>query len=351
MTEDMLTVIIPVYCTPKELFRDCMRSILSNHFSNLEVIVVDDGSGEEYQEFLRSYISDSRVRLFFNSHRGPSAARNTGIQAAQGKWVAFADSDDYVCMDTLSRILRDISCFTGDVILFGGGRDNNGAIRTNTTFLKEQYNYGEKMEDKLLIMGSALSAGILPRGYYQSFTYGSPCSKLFNRNFLIENDLLFDEEVKFAEDVLLLMQVYLYAEEIYYYNWYFYTYVNNPQSSTVKYRPGVSDDMKVFFRKMETFLSVNSLDGKLEKPFYVRAEIEAMRCRRMEYMHPDNSDPDRKRRYNAFIREEPFRTALKKHYLYGKRIIPRIRRYLLFHNLYFIYDFSRKIYHMGDRKK
>ena len=351
MASDLITIIIPFYCTPPSLFRKCMNSILSDNCLNMEVLVVDDGSPREYQDLLQSFTGDTRVRLICGQHRGVSAARNTGIREAKGKWIAFVDSDDYVCTETLERIADHISGFSGDVILFGGGRDHFGLVTVNNnSFLQEGYDYGTKLEDKLLIMESALSAGILPEGYYQSFSFGAAYAKLFNRDFMLNNHLLFDEEVKFAEDVLLLLRIYLHAHSIYYYDWYLYSYVNNDMSVTNKFRPGISDDMEVFFQRMREFLDENQLDQVLEKPFYVRAEFEEVRSRKLEFMHPSNRNRNRKRKYREFVRKEPFRTALKKKYIYGKNLRMRISWILRRHNLGNVDTFIRKLHHKGDRK-
>ena len=312
---DLITVVIPFYKTDKNLFFRCISSILVEGALNVEAIIVDDGSGLEYHDFLESFTRDQRVRVIFNEHKGVSAARNTGLRAACGRWIAFVDSDDYVDTRTWKRILDDQSVFKDDVVLFGGGRDRYGTVRLHTTFLKEQYNYGKKNEDKLRIMESALTAGSLPRGYYQSFSLGSPCSKLYDVDFLRAHKLQFDEEVAFSEDVLFLIQVYAQAGSIHYYDWPLYIYVNNVQSSTKKYRPGLSEDMKVFFRKMEDVLKKQGLYDALEVPFFIRAEIEGTRSMILEFMNPQNTDPNRYRKYRAFIRQEPFRTAFRRRYL------------------------------------
>ena len=275
------------------------------------------------QEFLRS-ISDKRVRVIYAPHEGVSSARNRGLREAGGKWVTFVDSDDCVESETLKRIAENTDSFCGDVEIFNGGRDADGVITPNAVFLKEDYNYASREEDKLFVMEAALSAGILPEGKKQFFSLGAPYCKLFNREFLLNNKLFFNESVKFAEDVLCLLAVYQEASSVYFHNWFFYHYGSNTQSVTRKFRPGMSQDVDVFFRELQAFLKENALDEKLERIFYFRAQFELARCFNLEFFNPQNKDPDAGKKYRKFCRSEPYKTAMKRNYMPVRKIKRRI---------------------------
>jgi GT2 family glycosyltransferase len=103
MTEaPAISVIIPVfnrgYCLAATL-----RSVLAQTFTDFEVIVVDDGSTDDSAAVARSF--GGRVQVFTQTNRGVSAARNTGLRAARGKWIAFLDSDDFWRPQKLERQL------------------------------------------------------------------------------------------------------------------------------------------------------------------------------------------------------------------------------------------------------
>ena len=99
-----LSVIIPVYNVEKYLAR-CLDSVLAQSFSDMEIICVDDGSTDSSPDILRAYAArDARIRLIHQKNRGIAAARNAGLDAAAGRYVAFVDSDDAVTPDIYKSI-------------------------------------------------------------------------------------------------------------------------------------------------------------------------------------------------------------------------------------------------------
>lgn len=103
---EKISVIIPVYKVEAYLCR-CMDSVLDQTYRELEIILVDDGSPDRCPEICEEYARlDPRVRVIHQENAGLSGARNTGIDAATGKWLAFVDSDDYLAPDFLESLYR-----------------------------------------------------------------------------------------------------------------------------------------------------------------------------------------------------------------------------------------------------
>lgn len=112
---ELVSVIVPVYKVERYLSR-CVDSILQQSYSNLEVILVDDGSPDscgmicdEYQK------NDRRIRVIHKSNGGLSDARNYGIEAAQGKYLAFVDSDDWLDFDMIDILYRVLTSQGADI--------------------------------------------------------------------------------------------------------------------------------------------------------------------------------------------------------------------------------------------
>ena len=99
-----ISVIVPVYNTEKYL-RRCIDSILSQTFTDFELLLINDGSTDSSGEICDQYAAkDERIRVFHKENGGVSSARNVGLDEAKGEWIAFVDSDDYLLSNALDLI-------------------------------------------------------------------------------------------------------------------------------------------------------------------------------------------------------------------------------------------------------
>ena len=93
---ELISVIVPVYNVQKYL-KKCVESILNQSYSNLEVILIDDGSTDESGQMCDKLRDrDKRIKVFHQENKGLSAARNKGIELHTGRYLTFVDSDDYI---------------------------------------------------------------------------------------------------------------------------------------------------------------------------------------------------------------------------------------------------------------
>lgn len=100
-----LSIIIPVYNVEDTLSR-CVESVLSQSFTDYEVILVDDGATDGSPRLVDKYAEkDARIKAIHQPNQGLSAARNTGIDRSTGKYLTFIDSDDFIETDTLSQLM------------------------------------------------------------------------------------------------------------------------------------------------------------------------------------------------------------------------------------------------------
>ena len=104
----LLSIIIPVYLVEETLQR-CVKSILQQNFTNWELILVDDGSPDGCPALCDEYCQqDARIKVVHQANGGLSAARNSGLLQAQGRYVTFVDSDDYVRKDTYQQVMQQL---------------------------------------------------------------------------------------------------------------------------------------------------------------------------------------------------------------------------------------------------
>ena len=99
LSAPLISVIVPVYNCEQYLC-DCIESILSQHYDNLELIIVDDGSTDSSLDVARRYAArDGRIKVLHQDNSGPSGARNRGLDEATGEYVTFVDADDIIHPD------------------------------------------------------------------------------------------------------------------------------------------------------------------------------------------------------------------------------------------------------------
>ena len=104
-----ISVIVPVYRVEKYL-NDCIDSILAQTFTDFELILVDDGSPDGCPALCDAAAAkDSRIRVIHQKNRGLSGARNAGLDAAEGEWIAFVDSDDMLLPQALEQVAGEIA--------------------------------------------------------------------------------------------------------------------------------------------------------------------------------------------------------------------------------------------------
>lgn len=129
MSKPLISVIVPVYNVENYLC-ECLDSILAQDEKRFELIAVNDGATDSSREILAEYASlDSRVRIVDQENKGLASARNAGIDAAVGEYVAFVDSDDFVAPTYLSKMLSNARARDADVSICGRTIYDDGALR------------------------------------------------------------------------------------------------------------------------------------------------------------------------------------------------------------------------------
>lgn len=153
---DLISIIVPIYNVEKYLSR-CVDSIIGQTYSNLEIILVDDGSPDKCPKICDDYAKiDNRIKVIHKENGGLSDARNAGMKIATGKYISFIDSDDYVSEDFI-QILYDTMVTEGSdvaecnvVKVFGEGIDSTEKCSCDISILT--YNSQEALH-QLLVEG------------------------------------------------------------------------------------------------------------------------------------------------------------------------------------------------------
>ena len=140
MDTKLISVIVPIYNVESYLIR-CLDSIKNQKYRNFEVILINDGSTDNSLDIAREYVKkDDRFRLINQKNAGQGAARNAGIDVANGDYLAFVDSDDWVHEDYLMRMIFCSEANSADVVMCGVERVwETGEKRRTPISNKEEY--------------------------------------------------------------------------------------------------------------------------------------------------------------------------------------------------------------------
>jgi len=132
MQKGLVTVVLPVYNVEKYLDR-CLESVVNQTYRDLEIILVDDGSPDNSPALCEAWAAkDSRIKVIHKKNAGLGMARNTGIENANGEYICFFDSDDYIALDTVESCYIAAQKEDADIVCFGlHNVDDCGTVITN----------------------------------------------------------------------------------------------------------------------------------------------------------------------------------------------------------------------------
>jgi len=188
-----ISVIIPVYNVESYL-RKCLDSVVSQTYSDLEILLINDGSLDNCGEICDEYAAkDARIKVFHKENGGVSSALNIGLRQFTGDFVGFVDSDDWVEPDLFAELLSSIDGCDISVCSYYKEQTTGSEIVTNA-----------KQIDKTPIPYENMLLYPLMRDDYMGFC-GYMWNKLFRGNLF--RGMQFDERINYAQDVLLYSEL------------------------------------------------------------------------------------------------------------------------------------------------
>lgn len=211
-----ISIIVPVYNVEHELLR-CVDSILNQSYTNIEVILVDDGSTDRCPSICDAFVmKDRRVRVIHKPNGGLSSARNAGLREASGEWILYVDSDDYILNDSCERLIAVGAKYDCDIVSADAIREFNGG--------REYMVHGSLADGKCYPSRDFIIKTVKPCEWY-----APAWLNLYKRSFLIENNLFFVEGL-LHEDMEMQPRVFLAAKTVAYCAYPFYRYVDRASS-------------------------------------------------------------------------------------------------------------------------
>lgn len=201
----LFSVILPTY-NRGHCIGEMIDSILKQDFKNYELIVVDDGSTDRTVEMLKQKYGNADIRIVSQENGGVSSARNLGMSLARGEYVTFVDSDDYLLDGFFRDIYENILKYRADVYVYTGICKKGDEVSKVPLFWGD-WGYGDGkpicrtgddfVKDFCLLGGNSWA-----------------CAKVIKASIMRENNLMFEEDISYGEDMLFNLQVYLESRKI-----------------------------------------------------------------------------------------------------------------------------------------
>lgn len=192
----LISVIIPVY-NVEQYLSHCIDSILSQTFTNFEILLIDDGSTDNSGIICDNYKNiDDRIKVFHKKHNGVSSARNMGLDKAVGEWITFVDADDWIDKNMYYKMYNKAISSNADIILC----DFYEYYGRNKQLLKRTFS--EKADKNRIIRDSFLSFTAL-------------WNMLVHHTLYDAHKLRIPEQIINCEDFWLVTRLFYYAKKIY----------------------------------------------------------------------------------------------------------------------------------------
>lgn len=244
----VLSIIIPCYNSGK-FIGSTVEMLLRQDLSGCELILVNDGSTDDTLLILQKYESaENNILVIDQPNRGVSAARNTGMLAAHGRYVYFLDSDDTLTDGTLLHFKQVVSEHPDCQMFAFGYETRRDGVKCKS--------YVTSGFDK-----QTFSGDILQKSFLKKKLFCHICSCIYGRMFLLDNQLHFKQGLRIGEDVLFLLQVMSRVDRAYYSGRVSFVYQIRNDSTMQGYR-SYSNEQYDSQTKIQDFLLPMAIQDK-----------------------------------------------------------------------------------------
>lgn len=239
MNKIKLSIIIPVYNIEKYIEK-CIKSIINQIDSNIELLFIDDGSPDNSNEIINEYINNDNIKLISKKNGGVSSARNLGIRCSRGKYILFIDGDDFVSDNYVKTITESLCEFNGELICFDYYITNDYTSKVANLYKNEIINvpdhagfrwYLNKDNDEKI----------------KQFCL----NKIYLSSIIKENNIQFPEGQTVGEDFIFNLEYLEYVRRIKIIDTCIYHYYQRLNSVMRTYNKKYTDDIISYKKRLE----------------------------------------------------------------------------------------------------
>lgn len=213
-----VTVIVPAYNVEKYIGK-CIDSLLEQRYKNYEMIIINDGSCDNTGEICEEYARrEKRITVIHTENRGVSEARNLGLKKANGEYIVFVDSDDFVSENYLELLVEGI--VKNDVDLC--------CVDYYEVYSNKTICHADEDDEKNMVMSETDAINLLhKKEYFRGYLW----DKIFIKKIIDENQIIFDKQVKIWEDMLFCLKYMINCRKVLYIRKPVYYYIIRANSA------------------------------------------------------------------------------------------------------------------------
>lgn len=229
--DPLLSVIVPVY-NVENYIRECLQSLINQYYSNLDILLIDDGSKDKSSQICDEYAHlDDRIRVFHQVNQGLAKARNVGLENAKGEYITFLDSDDFLDIEMYSSLMDVIKKYDVQIAACGMQLFCDGEIPEKCNVKKNVKVYSREEVIKRYL-------------YPQHCLDVVSCNKIFDRKLFqgitYPEGRLFEDFVPITKTILNADRIASTNMKLYYYRQRTGS-INNQNFNVKKMNPKIMD--------------------------------------------------------------------------------------------------------------
>ena len=345
---DKVSVIVPIFNAEKTLER-CIKSILSQTYKNLEIILINDGSTDGSLDICEKFNErDNRIIIISQKNSGVSIARNNGLRKVSGKYIIFVDSDDYLDDKMIEILHSSIIKNKSDISICNKVFLINQIITKNTLYKCDEIS--RKNEEKDLFILYLFSSYFDPKMNNVKYLSCGVTAKMFKSSLILDNKIVFLENCHYVEDLLFNIHSFEEANKISYINYDGYIFNINDESSTHKFKEHWLSSYNAFIDNIEKYI----VDKKKNTDVRFESSTIMMRYTRITgllisyFFHKDNpkSCGEKIRDLKDFLKNEKYKNSIKnvnpKLLTKNQRILLYLLKFKMYYVIYLICKFRQR---------
>lgn len=267
----LISIVVPIYNSEKTLNR-CIESVIAQDYSNLEIILINDGSNDKSDDICRIYLKkDIRIKYYYQENQGVSSARNRGIDIAKGEYIIFIDSDDYIEKNMISSML--CNCETDSDIVICGYDTYNLKEKNIIPYI---FNYQELERKNFTQINFLKHLGCWILNFNNICM---PWNKMFKLEKIKENNLYFPINISYGEDLMFNLLFFELANKVCWVPQILYHYeVGSTNSLEGKFKKDIFEQQHEQFEML-----INLIKRKNLLNYYNKRNLASYFLGRIEY--------------------------------------------------------------------